>query len=61
MENEPATKQDVGDLRTEMKAMEDRLVEGFRDGQAELLKAFYSLGEAATSASYNSKGTKPRS
>ena len=44
--NEPATKQDIAEVRTEMKAMEDRLVEAFRDSQTELLKAFYSFTES---------------
>lgn len=43
---EPATKQDVADVRTEMQAMEDRLIEAIRDGQTELLKAFYSVTES---------------
>ena len=38
----PATKGDIEDLRSEMKGMEDRLVETVRDGQTELLKAFYN-------------------
>ena len=44
--NEPATKQDIAELRAEMKAMEDRLVEAYRDSQTELLKAFYSFTES---------------
>jgi phage shock protein A len=48
--NSPATKGDISDvreeLRADMKAMEDRLVEAFRDNQTELLKAFYSFGES---------------
>ena len=36
-------KGDIADLRAEMKAMEDRLIEAFRDAQTELLKAFYSF------------------
>ena len=44
--NQPATKQDIGEVRTEMKAMEDRLIEAFRDSQTELLKAFYSFTES---------------
>ena len=47
--NAPATKGDIADLRAdmsaEMKAMEDRLVETMRDGQTELLKAFYSYAQ----------------
>jgi len=51
--NTPATKGDLLDLkadlkeelRAEMKAMEDRLVEAFRDGQTELLKAFYNYAQ----------------
>ena len=46
--NQPATKQDIAEVRTElkaeMKAMEDRLIEAFRDAQTELLKAFYLHG-----------------
>ena len=42
--NQPATKQDLAEVRTEMEnrmqAMEDRLIEAFRDSQTELLKAF---------------------
>ena len=51
--NQPATKQDIADVRTEMRAMddrmramEDRLIEAFRDSQTELLKAFYSFTES---------------
>lgn len=55
--NEPATKLDIAEIRTEMKAMEvrlddrmkameDRLIEAFRDSQTELLKAFYSFTES---------------
>ena len=48
--SQPATKADLDaaktelrdQLRDEMKAMEERLVEAFRDGQTELLKAFYT-------------------
>ena len=46
----PATKQDLAEVRTEMEnhmqAMEDRLIEAFRDSQTELLKAFYSFTES---------------
>ncbi|HXB66747.1 MAG TPA: hypothetical protein VNY05_00775 [Candidatus Acidoferrales bacterium] len=44
--NEPATRQDIAEIRIEMKAMEDRLIEAFRDSQTELLKAFYSFTES---------------
>ena len=44
--NQPATKQDIAEVRTEMKAMEDRLIQAFRDSQTELLKAFYSFTES---------------
>ena len=55
--NQPATKQDLAEVRTEVKAMdvrlndrmqamEDRLIEAFRDSQTELLKAFYSFTES---------------
>ena len=44
--NEPATKLDIAEIRTEMRAMEDRLIEAFRDSQTELLKAFYSFTES---------------
>jgi hypothetical protein len=44
--NQPATKQDLAEIRIEMKAMEDRLIEAFRDSQTELLKAFYSFTES---------------
>ena len=48
--NQPATKQDLAEARTEMEnrmqAMEDRLIEAFRDSQTELLKAFYSFTES---------------
>jgi hypothetical protein len=44
--NQPATKHDLAEVRTEMKAMEDRLIEAFRDSQTELLKAFYSFTES---------------
>jgi hypothetical protein len=54
---EHATKQDIAELRGEMKdmenhlrgemkAMENRLIEAFRDIQTELLKAFYSFTES---------------
>lgn len=42
--NAVATKGDIEEVRAAMKAMEDRLVETFRDAQTELLKAFYSFG-----------------
>jgi hypothetical protein len=55
--NEPATRQDIAEVRTEMKAMEDRLdnrmkameerlIEALRDSRTELLKAFYSFTES---------------
>jgi hypothetical protein len=44
--NQPATKQDIAEVRIEMKAMEDRLIQAFRDSQTELLKAFYSFTES---------------
>jgi hypothetical protein len=48
--NQPATKQDLAEVRTEMEnrmqAMEDRLIEAFRDSQTELLQAFYSFTES---------------
>src|ERR1039457_1539499 len=48
--NQPATKQDLAEVRTEMEnrmqAMEDRLIKAFRDSQTELLKAFYSFTES---------------
>ena len=48
--NQPATKQDLAEVRIEMEnrmqAMEDRLIEAFRDLQTELLKAFYSFTES---------------
>ena len=60
----PATKGDVQDLRTELKAMEDRLVEAFRDGQTELLKAFYNYAqtndERAASTEAESASLKKR-
>ena len=46
--NAPATKGDIAETRQEIKAMEDRLVESFRDGQTELLKAFYNFAESNT-------------
>ena len=49
--NAPATKGDVQDvkleLRAEMKAMGDRLVEAYRTGQTELLKAFYHFTQSS--------------
>jgi hypothetical protein len=42
---QPATKQDLAEVRTEMKAMEDRLIEVFRDSQTELREAFVSFTE----------------
>ena len=44
--NEPATKQDLAEVRTELRAMEGRLIEAFRDSQTELLKAFYTFTES---------------
>jgi hypothetical protein len=62
--NAPATKGDVQDLRAGMKAMEDRLVEAFRDGQTELLKAFYNYAqtndERAASTEAESASLKKR-
>ena len=62
--NAPATKGDVQDLRTELKAIEDRLVEAFRDGQTELLKAFYNYAqtndERAASTEAESASLKKR-
>ena len=48
MENghEPATKQDIAMLRSEMQPMYDSMVETVRDVQTELLKAFYSFGQS---------------
>jgi hypothetical protein len=59
MENgdQPATKKDLGELRTELKQDNeqlrselhhayDDLKEMFRDGQTELLKAFYSYAQS---------------
>ena len=43
--NAPATKGDIAEIRTEMGAMEERLIEAFRDVQTELLKAFYNYGQ----------------
>jgi hypothetical protein len=42
--NEPATKQDVAEVRTEMRG--DRLIKAVRDSRTELLKAFYSFAES---------------
>jgi hypothetical protein len=44
--NQPATRQDLVEVRTEMKAMEDCLIEAFRDSRTELLKAFHSFTES---------------
>jgi hypothetical protein len=48
--NQTATKQDLAEVRTElkaeMKAMEDRMIEAIRDSQTELLMAFYSFTES---------------
>ena len=48
MENghEPATKQDVAMLRSEMQHRHDNFVETMRDVQTELLKAFYNFGQS---------------
>jgi uncharacterized protein YceH (UPF0502 family) len=50
--NQPATKGDLAtvatELRAEVKALEDRLVEAMRDMQTEMLKAFYSFAETNT-------------
>jgi hypothetical protein len=53
--NAPATKGDIngatGQLRTEltgrMQQMEDRLMEGMRDIQTEMLKGFYNYAQSA--------------
>ena len=37
---------EMQEMRAETKAMEDRLVEAFRDGQTELLKAFYNYAQS---------------
>jgi uncharacterized lipoprotein YddW (UPF0748 family) len=62
--NAPATKGDVQDLRAEMKAMGDRLAAAFRDGQTELLKAFYNYAqtndERAASTEAESASLKKR-
>ena len=55
--HEPATKQDLADLRhevhqvrddlrAEMKAMEERLLEAIHDRQTDILKAFYGYTES---------------
>ena len=59
--NEPATKQDLADVRIELKqdfadvrselkadmrAMEDRLIAAFRDSRTDLLNAFYRFTES---------------
>jgi hypothetical protein len=44
--HEPATKQDLAILRSEMSHQFDDLKETFRDSQTELLKAFYSFAES---------------
>ena len=48
MENshEPATKQDIEQLRSEFHHGFDELKEAFRDSQTELLKAFYSFAQS---------------
>jgi hypothetical protein len=47
--SEPATKEDLAALKVEigndLAALKDELVEAFRDGQTELLKAFYGFME----------------
>ena len=49
--NQPATKQDLLDLKGEIKQdilnLEDRLVETMRDMQTELLRAFHQTPHAA--------------
>ena len=44
--NAPATKADVQNLRSEIQALRDELVEVFRDGETRLLKVFYSFAES---------------
>ena len=59
--NAPATKADLialeGRLKTDMTALEERLIETWRDMQTELLKAFYPIAEGITSASPTKNGT----
>jgi hypothetical protein len=43
---EPATKQDIEQLRSEFQHGFDDLKESLRDGQTELLKAFYSFAQS---------------
>jgi hypothetical protein len=44
--NQPATKQDVEQLRSEFQHGFDELKETMRDGQTELLRAFYGFAES---------------
>jgi hypothetical protein len=57
--NQPATRQDIAEVRTEMKAMEDRLIEAFRGSQTELLKAFYSFTESNRQRVSQLEGNQP--
>ena len=42
----PATKGDIAEVRTEMKAIEERLAEAIHDSETRLLKAFYTFAES---------------
>jgi hypothetical protein len=44
--HEPATKQDIEQLRSEFHHGFDELKEAFRDSQTELLKAFYGFAQS---------------
>ena len=43
---EPATKQDIAQLQTEMQHMYDDLKESIRDSETKLLQAFYIYAES---------------
>jgi hypothetical protein len=44
-DSRPATKQDLNELRTEMREMRDQLIEQMRDVQTEVLRAFHDWAQ----------------
>lgn len=48
MADEPATKEDIEQLRSEMGHIHHDLVERITDGETRLLKAFYNFAEGNT-------------
>ena len=54
----PATKGDLEEVRAEMHAMEERLVEAIRDNQTEILKAFYGFTQTVQQRFSESENTE---